>query len=216
MIFCCVIKSNWFDYLCSCWAENSKVPQLGYFRIFERLKNMSKLTIAIGSQNIRIDETEYGEYLAVTDLAKLVNDNTGKVINSWIKSVRALEFMRAWEIENNPDFNDEAYKEIRMQAGSAAFFLSAKEWIRLTNAIGLKSTRGRHGGTFAHHLIALEFCATLSAEFRLSVFKEYIELKSSQSVKWLKTNELYLRKMEERALEIRQFAREIQGEYEEE
>jgi hypothetical protein len=171
---------------------------------------MSKLTISIGSQNIRIDETKHGEYLAVTDLAKLVNDNSGKVINSWIKSVRALEYMRAWELENNPNFNDNAYKEIRMQAGSSAFFLSAKEWIEMTNAIGIKSTRGRHGGTFAHHLIALEFCATLSAEFRLNVFKEYLELKTNQNTKWLKTNEFYLRKMEDRALEINRFARDMQ------
>ena len=181
---------------------------------------MEKAKISIGQQQIRIKETEHGEYLSLTDLAKLVSNSSGQVINNWIKSVAALEFLNAWESQNNPNYNLEIYKEIRSRAGSAAFFLSAGQWIERTNAIGIKSTRGRNGGTFAHHLIALEFCATLSAEFRLNVFKEYLELKSNQNMKWLKTNEFYLRKMENRALEINLLAQDmhktLKGEGEEE
>lgn len=127
-----------------------------------------------------------------------------------MKSVAALEFLRAWKSQYNPDYNASAYAEIRMRAGSSSFYLSAEQWIEKTNAVGLKSTRGRGGGTFAHHLIALEFCATLSAEFRLNVFKEYLELKAHQNTRWLKTNEVYLKKMEDRALEINRFAQDMQ------
>lgn len=146
----------------------------------------------------------------MTDLAKLIHDNSGQVINNWVKSVSALEYLHAWESLHNPAYNAEAYREIRMRAGSYSFYLSAGQWIEKIGAVGLQSSRGRGGGTFAHHLIALEFCTTLSAEFRLNVFKEYLESKSNQNTKWLKTNEFYLRKMEDCALEINNFAREMQ------
>ncbi len=172
---------------------------------------MSAKSILIGKQRVRIEDTELGEYLCITDLAKLIHNNSGQVINNWIKSIRALEYMHVWETDNNPEYGFEAYKAIRMKAGSSSFFLSASQWIKRTKAIGIKSQPGRSGGTYAHHLIALEFCATLNAEFRLNVFKEYLELKQNQAERWLKTQEFYLRKMEDNALEINRFAIDMQN-----
>jgi hypothetical protein len=39
---------------------------------------------------------------------------------------------------------------------------------------GIIAKRGRNGGTFAHHLIALDFAAWLSVEFKIKVYQEYI------------------------------------------
>lgn len=37
---------------------------------------MTDQEIKIGTQKIRIKKTKHGEYLAITDLAKLINENT--------------------------------------------------------------------------------------------------------------------------------------------
>lgn len=59
--------------------------------------------------------------------------------------------------------------------------LSAKEWIEKTNAIGLKATAGRYGGTYAHKDIAFEFGMWISAEFKIYLIKEFQRLKEEES-----------------------------------
>jgi hypothetical protein len=40
-----------------------------------------------------------------------------------------------------------------------------KDWVEKTNAIGLKATTGRYGGTYAHPDIAFEFGLAHSSRF---------------------------------------------------
>jgi len=42
-----------------------------------------------------------------------------------------------WEQFNNPDFNSLEFKGIRNEAGRNSFFLSAKNWIEATGAVGI-------------------------------------------------------------------------------
>ena len=67
-----------------------------------------------------------------------------------------IEFLGIWERVNNPDFNVTEFSNIRFNAGSNGYVLSAKQWIERTNAIGLISSAGRYGGTYAHRDIAFE------------------------------------------------------------
>ena len=53
----------------------------------------------------------------------------------------------------------------------ASFTLTAKQWIEKTKAIGLTSKQGKSGGTFAHHLIALDFQMWMWPEKRYEVMK---------------------------------------------
>ncbi|WP_306429835.1 KilA-N domain-containing protein [Sphingobacterium sp. E70] len=46
---------------------------------------------------------------------------------------------------------------IKSQAGLNSYKISVKDWVEKTNAIGLKATAGRYGGTYAHPDIAFEF-----------------------------------------------------------
>ena len=46
---------------------------------------------------------------------------------------------------------------IKSQAGLNSYKISVKEWVEKTNAIGLKATTDRYGGTYAHPDIAFEF-----------------------------------------------------------
>lgn len=72
---------------------------------------------------------------------------------------------------------------VRLQAGSNSFTLSPSKWIEATGAIGIKSTAGRSGGTYAHRDIAFEFASWVSAEFKLYLIKEFQRLKEDEAVR---------------------------------
>ena len=60
--------------------------------------------------------------------------------------------------------------------------MTPTKWIKSTNAVGIRTKRGRYdSGTFAHVDIALDFATWISPEFRLYVFQEYRRLKSDES-----------------------------------
>jgi hypothetical protein len=50
-----------------------------------------------------------------------------------------------------------------------------------TNAIGITSSLGKNGGTFAHSEIALEFASWVSTEFKLYLITELKRLKKNES-----------------------------------
>jgi hypothetical protein len=58
-----------------------------------------------------------------------------------------------------------------------SYKISVKEWVEKTNAIGIKATAGRYGGTYAHRDIAFEFGMWISAEFKIYLIKEFQRLK---------------------------------------
>lgn len=66
-------------------------------------------------------------------------------------------------------------------AGVNRFFISAKQWITRTNAVGVIAKTGRYGGTYAHTDIAFEFGAAISPEFKLLLIREFRRLKAEES-----------------------------------
>jgi len=54
-------------------------------------------------------------------------------------------------------------------------------WIQKTNAIGIRSSAGRYGGTFAHKDIAFEFASWISPKFKLYLIKEFQRLKDGEN-----------------------------------
>nr|WP_288808854.1 KilA-N domain-containing protein [uncultured Sphingobacterium sp.] len=64
---------------------------------------------------------------------------------------------RIWESIYNPLFNYGEFAIIKSQARLNSYKICVKDWIEKTNAIGLKVTAGKYGGTYAHPDIAFEF-----------------------------------------------------------
>jgi hypothetical protein len=58
--------------------------------------------------------------------------------------------------------------------------LSVKEWVAKTNAIGLRATAGRYGGTYAYKDIAFEFGMWISPQFKIYLIKEFERLKADE------------------------------------
>lgn len=173
----------------------------------------AKKTILLNGVEVKTQTTDFGEYLCITDLAKVVGDKTGGILGNWLRLIGTIEFLKEWELKYNPEnFNVLGYEDIRMKAGTISFAMSAKKWIESTNAKGIFSNSGKYGGTYAHNAIALEFCSTVSPAFKLGVYVDYIQLKEDSAQRLLNTYELFLKKIEDNSLESNRFAREMQEE----
>ena len=106
---------------------------------------------------------------------------TGIVIANWLSTKYTVQFMGAWEQVHNPHFNVMEFNNIKNEAGSHGFIVSSSKWIQKTKAIGIRSSAGRYGGTYAHKDIAFEFATWLSPEFKLFLIKEFQRLKEEEN-----------------------------------
>lgn len=117
-------------------------------------------------------------------MAKFKNrEATGIVIANWLSTKYTIQFIGAWERVHNSNFNVMEFNNIKNEAGSNGFILSSSKLIQKTNAIGIRSSAGRYGGTFAHKDIAFEFATWLSPEFKLYLIKEFQRLKQEENEK---------------------------------
>jgi hypothetical protein len=120
-----------------------------------------------------------GDYISLTDMLKAKDGSF--FIADWLRNRNTVEFLGIWETVHNPNFNYGEYAIITTQAGLNNYKLSVKEWVHKTNALGLKATAGRYGGTFAHKDIAFEFGMWISAEFKIYLIKEFQRLKDEET-----------------------------------
>ena len=141
-----------------------------------------KQTIHINGSDIVVLKEKTDDYISLTDMAKYKNaEATGIVISHWLSTRYALDYLGIFERLNNPDFNVTEFGNIRNEAGSNGFVLTVKQWVERTGAIGIISTPGRYGGTYAHRDIALEFASWLSAELKYYMVRELQRLKADEN-----------------------------------
>lgn len=156
-----------------------------------RLAKATKIEVEGGTISILRNQND--DYVSLTDMAKYKNsENTGLVISHWLSTRFAVDFLGIWEQINNPNFNLTEFSKIRFDAGSNGYVLSVKQWIEKTNAIGIISSAGRYGGTYAHKDIAFEFGSWLSPEFKYYLIREYQRLKDEEQAQlgWSAKREL--------------------------
>ena len=120
-----------------------------------------------------------GDYISITDMLKAKDGDF--FVADWLRNRNTVEFLGIWESVNNPDFNYGEFAIIRSQAGLNSYKISVKEWVEKTNAIGIRATAGRYGGTYAHVDIALEFGMWISPEFKVYLIKEFKRLKEEEA-----------------------------------
>lgn len=93
-------------------------------------------------------------YISLTEWAKQEADKPATVIITWLHSHNTLEFLREWEKENNPKFNEAGYRELIMSKSKT---VTPKMRCEMTGAIGIMSRVGNQGGTYAEPVIAYDF-----------------------------------------------------------
>ena len=119
------------------------------------------------------------DFISLTDMLKAKDGEF--FISDWLRNRNTVEFLGIWESVFNPAFNYGEFAIIKSKAGLNSYKISVKEWVEKTNAIGLKATTGRYGGTYAHPDIAFEFGMWISPEFKIYLVKEFRRLKDDEN-----------------------------------
>jgi len=135
--------------------------------------------IHVGGKEISILFENDSEYISLTDMLKAKDGDF--FISDWLRNRNTVEYLGIWESVYNPDFNYGEFAIIKSQAGLNSYKLSVKEWTDKTNAVGLKATTGRYGGTYAHPDIAFEFGMWISPQFKIYLIKEFQRLKEDEN-----------------------------------
>lgn len=146
------------------------------------MSKAGKSTIKVLGADIAVLSGSRQDTICLTDIARFKNpDHPDDVIRNWLRNRNTVEFLGIWERLNNPGFNPVEFDGIRMQTGLNSFVLTPKQWIEKTGAVGLTSSAGRYGGTYAHQDIAFEFASWVSVEFKLYLIKEFQRLKEDEN-----------------------------------
>ena len=141
-----------------------------------------KKEIGVNGLVINLRREKGDEYMSLTDIARKKNPSEPKdVVKNWLRSKSTIEFLALWEKINNPDFKGVEIDSLLIEAGSNSFTLSPSKWVESTKAIGIITSAGKYGGTFAHSEIALEFASWVSPEFKLYLITEIKRLKTAES-----------------------------------
>lgn len=142
-------------------------------------KKPTNATINVRGTEITIIRREDEDYISLTDMLKAKDGDF--FISDWLRNRNTVEFLGIWETVHNPDFNSGEFAIIKSRAGLNSYKLSVKDWVEKTNAIGLRASAGRYGGTYAHHDIAFEFGMWISPEFKIYLIKEFQRLKEDEN-----------------------------------
>jgi hypothetical protein len=135
--------------------------------------------IEVEGREISILLFEEQDYISLTDMLKAKEGDF--FISDWLRNRNTIEYLGIWESIYNPTFNYGEFAIIKSQAGLNSYKLSVKDWVEKTNAIGLKATAGRYGGTYGHPDIAFEFGMWISPQFKIYLIKEFQRLKSEEN-----------------------------------
>lgn len=139
----------------------------------------TRSTIEVEGIPIAVLTERNEDFISLTDMLKAKDGDF--FVSDWLRNRNTVEFLSIWESVYNPDFNYGECATIKSQVGLNSYKLSVKDWVEKTNAIGLRASAGRYGGTYAHKDIAFEFASWVSVEFRLYLIKEFQRLKEDES-----------------------------------
>ena len=146
------------------------------------MNKAKKSTIEVQGSSVTVLTQNQQDSICLTDIAKFKNpDHPDDVIRNWLRNRNTVEFLGLWERLNNPRFNPVEFDGIRLQTGLNSFVLTPKQWLEKTRAVGITSSAGRYGGTYAHKDIAFEFASWVSVEFKLYLIKEFQRLKEDEN-----------------------------------
>lgn len=141
---------------------------------------IKKITVQ-GSEISIILHAGNEDFISLTDMLKAKDGDF--FISDWLRNRNTVEFLGIWEKLHNPNFNYGEFATIKSKAGLNSYKISVKEWVKKTNATGLKATAGRYGGTYAHKDIAFEFGMWISPEFKIYLIKEFQRLKEEENLR---------------------------------
>ena len=68
------------------------------------------------------------DYISLTEIARRFDaENPSYLIQSWLRGRNTVEFLAAWERNNNPKFNEAAFQKLVVDAKTPQFTLTPKK-----------------------------------------------------------------------------------------
>ena len=143
---------------------------------------MSNFEIEVQGRKIDLTGISDNDYVSLTDIARFKNEEDPRyAIQNWMRLKDTILYLGLWEELNNNNFKRVEFDAFKNEAGRNSFVLTPEKRIAKTNAIGIKTKRGKYrSGTYAHRDIALEFASWISPEIKLYIIKEFQRLKEEE------------------------------------
>lgn len=140
------------------------------------------MKIQVEGREISIKAVDQEDYISLTDIArKKGTSRPDEVIRSWLRNANTIPYLEAWEKMNNPNFKRDQMDAFKLETIDNRDVITVGRYIEMTQTIGIISTRGRYGGTYAHRQIAFEFAGWIEPVFRLYITTEFERLKSEEA-----------------------------------
>ena len=125
-------------------------------------------------EKMRMEGIRVNPYVSLTEIAREKKSSSPSyLIQSWLRSSTTIEYLRMWEKIYNPRFQEDACDQLIEEVHKTSTTMTPSLWANTTNALGIKSSRGRGGGTIAHPEIAEAFRAWLFPEYMLRLVRWY-------------------------------------------
>lgn len=125
-------------------------------------------------EKMRTEGSCLNAYVSLTEIAREKKTaSPSYLIQSWMRNNTTIEYLRMWEKIHNPGFQEDACDELLHAIHTTGTTLTPSLWIKTTHAHGIKTSRGKGGGTIAHPEIAEMFRAWLFPEFMLELVQWY-------------------------------------------
>ena len=120
------------------------------------------------------EDVRVNPYVSMTEIAREKKTSSPSyLIQSWMRSNTTIEYLRMWEKIYNPQFQEVACDELIHMVHTTSTTLTPSLWINTTHALGMRTSRGKGGGTIDHPEIAEMFRAWLFPEFMLELVQWY-------------------------------------------
>ena len=145
-------------------------------RVFEQLDadKIPGFRLSSLGEKMRTNGSCLNFYVSITEIAKAKKiSSPSYLLQSWMRSNTTIQYLRMWEKIHNPKFQEDACDELIHTVHSTSTTLTPSLWISTTHAMGMKTSRGKGGGTTAHPEIAVMFRAWLFPEFMLELVQWY-------------------------------------------
>lgn len=145
-------------------------------KLFEQL-NTKKIPGFLPSplgEKMRAEDVRVNPYVSMTEIAREKKvSSPSYLIQSWMRSNTTIAYLRMWEKIYNPQFQEAACDDLIHTVHTTGTTLTPSLWINTTHALGMRTSRGKGGGTIAHPEIAEMFRAWLFPEFMLELVQFY-------------------------------------------
>jgi len=163
---------------------------------------MMNKELDVRGSKIRMKKIKGKEMFSLTDIANKFGDQKAdRKIYSWFKNHNTLDFLEAYEEENNPKVKKRALKKFIAEAKQNQYAHGLEDF-EVVVGFPFISSRQKREGTWAVFEILVKFMSWISAKFEVWFIKDYKRMKLEETRNLLNSDKFYAQKNVDNLLEV--------------